>query len=109
MRYADDILIFASSRKGAERRLEQAVKLLEAEMGLTVNKTKTHITSLTAGVAYLGVSYSIMKPVYWKKTPGEKTPGTKKAKKHPKKHLVRCDFFICIRLAVGTNSPNKNT
>lgn len=55
VRYADDILIFASSRKGAERRLEQAVKVLETEMGLTVNRTKTHITSLSAGVAYLGV------------------------------------------------------
>ena len=55
VRYADDILIFASSRKGADRRLEQAVKVLETEMGLTVNKTKTHITSLSDGVAYLGV------------------------------------------------------
>jgi len=55
VRYADDILMFASSRKGAERRLEQAVKVLESEMGLTVNKTKTHITNLSDGVAYLGV------------------------------------------------------
>lgn len=55
VRYADDILIFASSRKGAERRLEHAVTVLEEGMGLTVNRTKTHITSIGDGVAYLGV------------------------------------------------------
>lgn len=55
VRYADDILILASSRKGAERRLKQAEKVLEEEMGLTVNREKTHITQLQDGVRYLGV------------------------------------------------------
>ena len=55
VRYADDILIFASSRKGAERRLKQAEKVLEEEMELTVNREKTHITQLQKGVEYLGV------------------------------------------------------
>lgn len=55
VRYADDILILASSRKGAERRLKQAGKVLEEEMGLTVNREKTHITRLQDGVKYLGV------------------------------------------------------
>ncbi len=55
VRYADDILIFASSRKGAERRLEAAAKVLEEEMGLEINREKTSITSLKEGVKYLGV------------------------------------------------------
>jgi group II intron reverse transcriptase/maturase len=55
VRYADDILIFAASRKGAERRLKSATKVLEEEMGLVVNQEKTHITSLDEGVHYLGV------------------------------------------------------
>jgi len=55
VRYADDILIFASSRKGAERRLEQAVSVLEKSMGLTVNRIKTHITSISAEVRILGL------------------------------------------------------
>ena len=55
VRYADDILIFASSRKGAERRLEASEKVLEDEMGLVINRKKTCITSLNEGVSYLGV------------------------------------------------------
>ncbi len=55
VRYADDILIFASSRKGAERRLRAATDVLENEMGLTVNREKTCITSVKQGVRYLGV------------------------------------------------------
>lgn len=55
VRYADDILIFASSRKGTERRLKAAEKVLEEEMGLKVNREKTHITELEQGVKYLGV------------------------------------------------------
>ena len=55
VRYADDILIFASSRKGAERRLEAAARVLEEELGLEINRKKTSITSLNEGVSYLGV------------------------------------------------------
>ena len=55
VRYADDSLIFASSRKGAERRLRAATDVLENEMGLTVNREKTCITSVKQGVRYLGV------------------------------------------------------
>jgi len=61
VRYADDILIFASSRKGAERRLKAASKVLEGEMGLEINREKTSITSLNEGVSYLGV---VIHPVY---------------------------------------------
>jgi len=55
VRYADDILIFASSRKGARRRLEESRKVLEEEMGLVINREKTSIVSLDEGVTYLGV------------------------------------------------------
>ncbi|AHC13676.1 group II intron reverse transcriptase/maturase [Salinispira pacifica] len=58
VRYADDILIFASSQKGAERRLAAATHFLEEEMGLAVNREKTHITNLYEGVRYLGVVIS---------------------------------------------------
>jgi|APSaa5957512622_1039677.scaffolds.fasta_scaffold23713_3 RNA-directed DNA polymerase len=61
VRYADDILIFASSRKGAERRLKEASKVLEEEMGLVINQEKTSITSLNEGVSYLGV---VIHPAY---------------------------------------------
>jgi group II intron reverse transcriptase/maturase len=61
VRYADDILIFASSRKGAQRRLETASKVLEDEMGLVINREKTSITSLNEGVSYLGV---VIHPTY---------------------------------------------
>ena len=54
VRYADDLL-FASSRKGAERRLEASSKVLEDEMGLVINRKKTSITTLNEGVSYLGV------------------------------------------------------
>lgn len=55
VRYADDILIFKSSKAGAENALKMAGNYLEKELKLTVNRRKTHITSLNQGVAYLGV------------------------------------------------------
>jgi len=55
VRYADDILIFKSSKAGAENALKMAGNYLEKELKLTVNRRKTHITRLNKGVAYLGV------------------------------------------------------
>lgn len=55
VRYADDILIFKFSKAGAENALKMAGNYLEKELKLTVNRRKTHITSLNRGVAYLGV------------------------------------------------------
>ena len=55
VRYADDILILCRSRKGAENSLQQATKLLEKELKLTVNKSKTHIAHSDDGVKFLGV------------------------------------------------------
>ena len=54
VRYADDILIFARTRRQAERFLEIACEILEGELRLVVNKGKTHITSVYKGVPYLG-------------------------------------------------------
>lgn len=61
VRYADDILVFARSMKGAQRRLKAVTVILEEEMGLTINQKKTGITSLERGVSYLGV---VMWPSY---------------------------------------------
>jgi RNA-directed DNA polymerase len=54
VRYADDILIFARTPRQAERYMKTAYEILEGELKLTVNKEKTHITSVYEGVAYLG-------------------------------------------------------
>ena len=54
VRYADDILIFAKTPRQAERYQQIATGILEGELKLTVNKEKTHLTSVRKGVAYLG-------------------------------------------------------
>lgn len=55
VRYADDILIFCRSRAGAENALAQATKILEGELKLTVNQSKSHIAHSNDGVKFLGV------------------------------------------------------
>ena len=55
VRYADDILILCRSRSAAENALRQATKILEEDLKLTVNRTKTHITHSDNGVRFLGV------------------------------------------------------
>lgn len=55
VRYADDILIFCRSRTGAENALEQATKILEKGLKLTVNPHKSHIAHSNEGVKFLGV------------------------------------------------------
>lgn len=54
VRYADDILVFAKTKADAGRYKTFAMKVLECELKLKVNKDKTHITSVTRGVAFLG-------------------------------------------------------
>ena len=54
VRYADDILVFARSPRQAEKYNKIAHEILENELKLTVNREKTHITSVYKGVAYLG-------------------------------------------------------
>lgn len=55
VRFADDILIFASSKAEAGNYKALAIMILEKQMKLTVNKEKTHITSLEQGIDFLGV------------------------------------------------------
>lgn len=55
VRYADDILVFASSKSEAGRYRAIATKYLEDELKLTVNQTKTHLTNLDKGIPYLGI------------------------------------------------------
>ena len=54
VRYADDILIFARDQMDAGNYLAYARKVLEDELKLKVNETKTHVTSVQAGVEFLG-------------------------------------------------------
>ncbi|SON49771.1 group II intron reverse transcriptase/maturase [Vibrio tapetis] len=66
VRYADDILIFCRSRKGAENAQVQATKVLEKQLKLTVNETKSHIAHSGEGVKFLGIEigshYSRIQP-----------------------------------------------
>jgi len=55
VRYADDILIFAFSYKGAQRRMNEAVRFLEEELKLKVNREKTELTNAVEGIKFLGV------------------------------------------------------
>lgn len=55
VRYADDILIFSRTRSEAGRNMAIATSYLEDELKLTVNKEKTHLTSLEQGIPYLGI------------------------------------------------------
>jgi RNA-directed DNA polymerase len=55
VRYADDILIFCTSKTGAENALKVASNLLEVPLKLKVNERKTHIAHSDTGVKFLGV------------------------------------------------------
>jgi hypothetical protein len=55
VRYADDILILSSSKKGAENALAVARHILEGELRLKVNEHKSRIVHSREGVPYLGV------------------------------------------------------
>lgn len=54
VRYADDILVFARTRKEAGKYRQIANNILEGELKLVVNKQKTHLTDAYKGVSYLG-------------------------------------------------------
>lgn len=54
VRYADDILVFARSRKEAGKYRQIAYSILEGKLKLVVNKQKTHLTDAYKGVSYLG-------------------------------------------------------
>lgn len=55
VRYADDILIFKRTKKGAENARKVASCFLEGPLRLKVNEEKTHLTHVGDGVRYLGV------------------------------------------------------
>jgi RNA-directed DNA polymerase len=55
VRYADDILILCSSKRGAENAFKVARKHLEEELRLEVNERKSQIVHSKDGVRYLGV------------------------------------------------------
>jgi len=55
VRYADDILILCSSEQAANNALVKATQILEHDLKLTVNRTKTHIAHSNDGVKFLGV------------------------------------------------------
>ena len=55
IRYADDILIFKRTKKGAEKALKSATEILEKQLKLTVNLEKTHIAHSSKGIKYLGI------------------------------------------------------
>jgi group II intron reverse transcriptase/maturase len=55
VRYADDILIFCTSKAGAENALKVARHMLEVKLKLTVNERKTHIADSDMGIKFLGV------------------------------------------------------
>lgn len=55
VRYADDILIFCTSKSGAENALKVASDILEKTLELKVNERKTHIAHSDTGIKFLGV------------------------------------------------------
>jgi RNA-directed DNA polymerase len=55
VRYADDILILCGSRSAADNALASATHILEKDLKLTVNRSKTHIAHSDTGIKFLGV------------------------------------------------------
>ena len=55
VRYADDVLILCRSESGAQHALSVATGILEGDLKLTVNLSKTHVTTARKGVKFLGV------------------------------------------------------
>jgi len=55
VRYADDILILCRSKAAAHHAMEIAGAILEGDLKLSVNRDKTHLTTASQGVKFLGV------------------------------------------------------
>lgn len=55
VRYADDILILCGSQSAAVNALACATHILEKDLKLRVNRSKTHIAHSDAGIKFLGV------------------------------------------------------
>ena len=54
VRYADDILILATTKAKSGEYKAKAENYLENKLKLTVNRKKTHLTNLEKGIKYLG-------------------------------------------------------
>jgi RNA-directed DNA polymerase len=57
VRYADDVVLFATSRQEAEAQLACARQVLEGPLKLTLHPTKTRVVSIDDGFAFLGFRY----------------------------------------------------
>lgn len=57
VRYADDVVLFATSRQEAEAYLACARQVLEGPLKLTLHPTKTCVVSVDDGFAFLGFRY----------------------------------------------------
>jgi len=80
VRYADDMVISCSSRKGAERTLESTARYLENVLKLKVNREKTCISRI-GGIKFLGYGfYFDTKAKEWNFRLHEKSEAKLKAK-----------------------------
>lgn len=57
VRYADDMMIFTSSRRAAERVMESITRYIEKKLKLKVNREKTVVRKITDNVKFLGYSF----------------------------------------------------
>ena len=64
VRYADNMMIFAKSRRSAERIMESITRFIENKLKLRVNREKTAVRKITDNVKYLGHSF-------WRNNEGE--------------------------------------
>lgn len=78
VRYADDMMIFCTSKKAAERTLNRVTKFLEDKLFLKVNKEKTKILNYSKGTQFLGFSL------------------TKRVPKHIKETCPRCTIYVTV-------------
>lgn len=56
VRYADDLMIFTTSKRAAQRQYERVSKFIEGKLKLKINKDKTKVSKLSE-VKYLGYTF----------------------------------------------------
>ena len=61
VRYADDIVLFARSKRAAERLLESGRRYLEGRLKLKMNRKKSRVTSVFAGKKFKFLGFSLGK------------------------------------------------
>lgn len=60
VRYADDMVIFCSSRRSAERTMQNIIPFIEGKLFLKVNRDKSQVAHVR-GIKFLGYSFYIYK------------------------------------------------